>query len=390
MSREIQIGFPCPHLVIEEVVSLAADQKSLITQAPVGAVNSVRILVNNEFYVPPSGLVSQATLPGGVGPYRIERCVGVAGPDGNLLTVHASAGKVTVELPISARISTDRLVRHLKLSALREIVAIANVNGAIAFRDIHETGSQSFVRVSGDGAEALGFAQRGARGKQVFPGWTLAARSDVYPSAAPVGLIPVAARYPQFKQPVPQGADFKVTYAAMPERCPRCQATYVENDYRFDATGSVRVIANEDLLYQVCLKAILTMKGSNPYHAAYGCSIMDRIGRKQVQAAAGAIREDVIQALNSVQTLQSGQRRFQQVTDKERLYRVEDVSVTPSATDPTVFTVGVTVRNGSNRPVSLNIVYSAPGAIALAGSNGQSLGVSGLSPSQAQRFLMDG
>ena len=137
-------------------------------------------------------------------------------------------------------------------------------------------------------------------------------------------------------------------------------------------------------------KAILTKKGTNPYHAAYGCSIMDRIGRKRVQAAAGAIREDVIQALNSVQTLQSGQRRFQQVTDKERLYRVEDVSVTPSATDPTVFTVGVTVRNGSNRPVSLNIVYSAPGAIALAGTNGQSLGVSGLSSSQAQRFLMDG
>ncbi len=390
MSREIQIGFPCPHLIIEEVVALGQDQRSLITRAPVGAANSVRIMVNNEVYVPPSGLFSQAVLQGSVGPYRIEKCVGVQGPDGNQITVETSAGKVTLDLPTSARISTDQLVRNLRLTRLQEIVTITSLNGAITFRDTRAVGTRSFVRVSGDGADALGFEQRGSRGKMVFPGWTLAARQDIYPSASPRGLTPVAARYPRFKQPVPQGADFKVTYVAMPERCPRCQATYVENDYRFDSTGGVRTIANEDLLYQVCLKAILTMKGSNPYHTGYGSSLMTRIGRKRQSAAAGAIREDVINALKGVQSLQSGQRRFQQVTDKERLYRVEDVSVKPSATDPTTFTVAVVVRNGSNRPVSLNIVYSAPGAIALAGSNGQSLGVSGLSQSQAQRFLMDG
>ena len=140
----------------------------------------------------------------------------------------------------------------------------------------------------------------------------------------------------------------------------------------------------------MCLKAILTMRGSNPYHSGYGSRIMQRIGRKSMTAAAGAIRQDIIEALREVQGLQAGQRRFQQVTNRERLYRVEDVTVTPSGTDPTTVVVGVAVTNGSNRPVSLNIVYSAPGAVALAGSNGQSLGVSGLSQSQARRFLLDG
>ncbi len=286
--------------------------------------------------------------------------------------------------------SADVVVRHLRLTDLQTLVAVNVVGGSVTFTDIHATGSRSFVRVQGDGATALGFTQRGARGREIYPGWTLVSRSDVLPTAAPRGLIPVAARYPRFKKPVAKASDFKVTYTAMPERCPRCQATYIENDYRFDQNGDVRTIINEDLLYQACMKAILTMRGSNPYHTGYGSRIMQRIGRKSMAAAAGAIRQDIIEALREVQGLQEGQRRFQQVTNRERLYRVEDVTVTPSGADPTAVVVGVTVTNGSNRPVSLNIVYSAPGAVALAGSNGQSLGVSGLSQSQARRFLTDG
>lgn len=387
MSREIQIGFPCPHLLVEEVVALGADQRSLTTRAPVASANSVRIMANNEMYISPGGVHSQASLSGGIGPYRIEKCVGTLGPEGNLLTITASGGTVVVTLPIRARITVANLVRHLKLTTAAALVSIAEVNNALVLTDVNRIGAESFVRVSGDGADALGFTQRGTRGKEIYPGWELVARRDVLPSAGLRGVALVPARYPRFKKPLRNAADFKVTYAAMPERCPRCQATYVENDYRFDQTGAVRTIVNEDLLYQACLKIVLTRKGSNPYHAGYGSTIMDRIGSKAALAAAGAIREDIILALGSVQSLQNGQRKFQQVTNRERLYRVEDVSVRPSAQDATVYIVGVTITNGSNQPVSLNIVYSAPGAIALAGTNGLSLGNAGQAQ---QRLLMDG
>jgi hypothetical protein len=390
VSREIQIGFPCPHLIIEEVVALGADKRSLNTRAAVASANSVRIMVNNEVYVPPAGLYSRAVLSGGRGPYRIERCVGTKGPDGNLLTVTTSAGTVSINLTPASRISAKKLQRLLKLSTVNNIAALRVVNEAITFVDTNNVGGESFVRVSGDGATALGFQQRGARGSMLYPGWVLASKSDVLPSALLVGRIPVAARYPCFKKPVSKAANFKVTYVAMPERCPRCQATYIENDYRFNAEGEVRTITNEDLLYQVCLKAILTIKGSNPYHTGYGSSIASRVGRKRTSSAATTLREDVIVALQSVQGLQEGQRKFQQVTNRERLYRIEDVSVRPSADDPTTLFVGMAVTNGTNRPISLNIIYSAPGAIALAGSNGKTLGVSGMSQEQAQRFLLDG
>ena len=218
------------------------------------------------------------------------------------------------------------------------------------------------------------------------------ARQDVYPSTTPRGLIPVPARYPQFMKSLSGNPTIKVTYAAMPERCPRCQATYVENDYRFDALGGITTIVNEDLLHQACLKAILTRQGSNPYHGSYGSQVISRIGAKQVRASATAIRQDIINSLSRVQNLQNGQRKYQQVKDRERLYRINSVSVRPSADDPTVFFIEVSVTNGTGIPVQLNTVFSAPGAVALAGSNGQALGLetTGLTRSQSQRFLQDG
>jgi len=392
VSIEIQAGFPCPHFIIEESVTLGDDRQSLVTSAPVSGAQTVRVLVNNTMYVPSSGLYNQALLQGAPGPYRIERCVGTTGPDGNILTVEASGGTVEIALPEGKRVKLATLKRFLRLSDLNDLVEVTSRNDAIAFGDTQNVGSKSFITVSGDGATALGFEQFGARGSEIYPPWGLVAEESRYPSNTPLGLIPVPARFPRFNGKVRGNPDFKVTYAAMPERCPRCQATYVENDYRFDPTGGVITITNENLLYQACLKGILTRKGSNPYHPGYGSSIMSRIGQKRAALAASQIQEDVINALTRVQSIQAKQRKFQQVTDKERLYAIVTVDVRPHATDPTVFKVNAVVTNGSNRPVRLTVVYTAPGAVALAGSNGQTLGLatSGLTTSQSSRFLMDG
>ena len=249
---------------------MGSDRRSLQTRAPVANTPSVRVLINDQTYVPPGGLYSQALLQARSGPYRIERCTGVLGPDANEITVTSSQGTVTISLPTGKRIKTADLERALKLTALNDIVTITTRNNAIAFGDAATTGPKSFVRVSGKGSDALGFSQKGSRGRELYPGWRLVARRDVYPSTTPRGLIPVPARYPQFVKPLSGNPDIKVTYAAMPERCPRCEATYVENDYRFNLEGDVITIENENLLYQACLKALLTRKGSNPYHPGYG------------------------------------------------------------------------------------------------------------------------
>lgn len=392
MSKEVQIGFPCPHLVMEEPVSLGSDKRSLLSKAPIAGAGSVRVLVNDDFYVPASGLSVPAVLTGAKpGPYQIRRCQNLTGPDGNLLKIETSAGVATVSLPLGDRVPLDRVQRALRLSGAQELVVVGSSNGALTLTDRSKSGKQSYIRVGDSGASALGFAQTGARGKTLYPGWELVSQTDVYPTNIP-GLTLVPARFLRFREPLRGNPTLKMTYAAMPERCPRCSGTYVENDYRFDPTGEVVTIENENLLYQACLKMILTVLGSNPYHRGYGSRITTRIGSKITSSSALLVKQDVVEALNKVQNLQTGQRKYQAVTNRELLYRVEGVDVKPSADDPTVFFVDVRVRNGSNQPVNISTVFSVPGTVALAGTNKQPLGLetTGLTAGQSQRVLLDG
>lgn len=376
MSREIQIAFPCPHLIIEEPVPLGADRRSVTPKAPIANSNLVRVLANDQYYVPSTGLYSQAVLVGDVsGPFQIFRCRNLYGPLGSQMKITTSAGEVLVTLPDGDRVSSSKIEEAIRMQA-SNFVEVGIRNGAILLADLNSIGTSSFVRVSGQGAQQIGFvSQVGARGGEVYPPWELAARPEIYPSV--LGARPLPARYPKFKKPLKTNPDLKVTYAAAPEHCPRCRATYVENDWRFDQEGDVVLIDNENLLYQACLKALLTRKGSNSYHPAYGSDIMERIGAKVVGATLTLLQEDVRTALTKVQAVQTAQRKYQNVPDKERFYSLRNVKVFPGD-DPTTVLIEVTVVNAALTPVSLSIVFSVPGAVALAGSNGKTLGLQGV------------
>jgi len=390
LSVEIRLGYQCPHFIIEEPVILSQDRQTLRTRAPVGNAGSVRILANDGVYIPPSGLDSQATLTSSsAGPYQVQRCVGTTGPNGNLFTVTTGSGTASITLPTGDRIPLARIQRELRLSSINDLVVVTESNGALSLVERDNAGPNSFIRVSGEAAASLGFLQTGARGKHVYPAWDLVARPDVFPTsrAGTVGYVP--ARYPKFRSKVQGNPTLKVTYTSPPERCPRCGATWVENDWRFDPKGDLITITNEDLLYQACLKAILTVQGTNAFHTGYGSKMTTRIGRKVVGASASLIKEDVLTALNQVQQLQRTQRKYQNVPNRELLFSIDSVDVRTSDEDPTVFFVDVIVRNGSNQPISLSTVFSVPGTIALAGSNNQTLGLqtAGLTAAQSARLF---
>jgi hypothetical protein len=380
-------------LIVEEPVTISPDRRSLFVKAPVGNSSSVRILVNDSVYVPPEGLKSQAVLTSSQpGPYRIQKCEGSTGSGGNLLQIQTSSGFAEVSLPVGERVSSQEIQRTLRSSPAFDLVLIQDRENALELTDLNKAGTESFIRVAGQGSDSLFFFQKGARGSEVYPSWSLAAKPDPFPGIRPQGFNLVPARYPKFSSPVIGNPRFKVTYASMPERCPRCGGTYVENDWRFNPLGDVLQIQNENLLYQVCLKAILTVRGSNPYHPNYGSNLTRMIGSKATGATALLIQEDVQRVLQGVQNLQNNQRKYQTLSNQEILYRIDSVSVRPSQDDPTVFFVDVTVRNASNRAVQISTVFSVPGTIALAGSNGQTLGLepTGLTRSQSLSALLNG
>lgn len=371
MSTDFQLGFPCPHLVLEEVVQISGDRRTLIPKAPIASANRVRVLVNDEAYIPPGGLFAQAQVSGAFGgPFRIREC-------DTTFTVTTGTESASVVVPVGARVLAEDVATLLRAELTDVVVEV--VRGRLVLTDVARIGPASSIRVGGSAASALGFVdQRGDRGRQVYPGWDVVGDSTL-----------TYGRFVRFRAPVRSNPVFKMAYVAPVERCPRCGATFVENDYRFNLQGEPLMVRDENLLYQAALKIILTRVRSNPFHPAYGSAVTSRVGSKAVGAITSLLTEDVITALTTMQSIQSTQALAQAVTARERLYAVSSVQVTPSASDPTAFMVDVTVLNAAGAPVQISIVFSVPGVVALTGSNGQSLGLetTGLTGAQSARLL---
>lgn len=376
MSLDFQIAHQCPHLTVEEVVQLGADRRTLSTLQPVASANVVRIQVNDELLIPQGGLFTAAQVYSSVsGPYDLA-------PGSNTLVVKTSQGTQTVSFSVTTKVrwTTDKIIAQLMQVGFS--VALAeNVNGHLVFSDAETLGYESQVRVSGNAAQALGFgdptcgssAQFGARGTMLYPPWQLVTRPDT-----------ITNRYPQFVYPIRNNPVLKVTYAVPVNRCRRCRATYIENDYRFDTAGQGILIGNENLLYQSALKILLTDRGSNPYHPWYGTTIRSRIGSKAIGSVSSVLSEDVRTALANLQSVQKEQGKYQPTTLKERLYQVLDVRVSPHVEDPTTYLIDVVVQNQSSEPIGLSIVFTVPGVVALMGSNMLTLGteIAGIDPKQ--------
>ena len=147
-------------------------------------------------------------------------------------------------------------------------------------------------------------------------------------------------------------------------------ATRVENDLKYDQDGLLNMIKDEDVLYQSCLKALLTNLGTNLEHQWYGSKIQQMIGRKAQGDAVSLITGEIRRVLDTQMSLQETQSKYQNVTLKERIYKVVSVKVQQHRTERTVFMCEVVVQNYSGTPVSLSIVYTAPGAYGLVRKDG--------------------
>lgn len=406
MSKDLRLGKRCPHLIIEESVTLGPDLRTITTKAPVAGSNLARVYANTtstisdnkattgsdfatRYIIPPSGLHSQARLKGAkAGPFRILGCVSENGAsvDSNVVTITGSNETATFRLPTGTRVPAARIAGVLQEGLSTIVVGVEK--GHLVLIDTANIGRQSRVKITGRGAEAIGFTlQKAARGRQVFPGWQLVKGEDLLVNLNFPGNFAQPARYFAFKEQVKSNPILKVTYPAPASRCPRCAGTRIENDWQFDISGEPIFIEDENLLNQAALKIILTERGSNPYHPEYGSSLINRIGSKVVGAVTQQLREDVLAALNQMRIQQREQARYQRVSPKERLYSINAVEVTPHENDPTAFRVFVVVQNASGEPVDLDIVFAVPGSVALAGSNGQSLGLSGLTREQQQNIF---
>jgi hypothetical protein len=364
MSRDVQLAFPCPHLIGEERVALGADRRTLYTSKPIAGATLLRVVADDTYPVSPfTGLLSTASVKSyRREPYRITQA-------SRSLTVTSQLGSATVSLPLGY-LSAAQVIAAINTVA-SGLVMVTSPEGYVTVTDSGDPGPSSRVLLSGTSLEALGFdLQVGDKGGVVIPPWRLYSRSVVNPE----DMVDSLGYFIRFDSPVKSGMYLTVTYPVAQNLCLRCLTTGVENDYRFDSVGHPMMVQDENLLYQSVLKVILTELRSNLYYPWYGSSLSSLIGSKVTGGTAAGIRQSISQALTMFQNLQSAQSKYQRITAKERLFAVDGIGVTPSPNDPTVFFIEVNVRNYASEPVNITIVYTAPGTYALPGTNQLSLG----------------
>ena len=368
MSRDVRLGFPCPHIIGEERTVLSADRVTLLTKKPISGIGLLQVVLNDSYPVSPSmGIQSSGSLTSGrAEPYLIS-------PGLNDLLIRSQDRSVTLNLPVGYQ-TVLALVTLINTAVAdptgRPFLVASAVNGILNLKENSAFGPTSQVRVSGGAADSLGFSEQvGAVGQVVMPPFNLFSQSV----QGDDGIFENG-YFIKFDSPVRANYYFGVTYQVVWHQCLRCRGTEVENDWRFDVDGAALVVNNENLLYQSCLKILLTELKSNLYYPWYGTNLMSLIGSKSNAASAVNIRQSVTGALAILQNLQNQQSKFQRISPKERLYSVDNVGVKQSPSDPTVFLVDVSVRNYAFTPVEITIVYTAPGAYALPGTNRLSLG----------------
>lgn len=341
MSQDFQIAFPCSHRALLEPVKLLSDRRVLNTAVDVVAVEQVRM---NGTIIPPEGLLTAAKLTSGkVAPFRFFS-------DAAELTVKVAGASYNVSFQSGLQY-TEAVLKALNVS---EAFTASEQNGRVVLVDNAHLGPGSRISVSGPAAQSLGFSDgAGASGREVCAGWTVGTTTSG--SQKPVLFIP---------SKFADSARWEVTYLMDPNQCRRCMSSRIENDLRFRSSGEPALVSDENLLQQMAMKAILTIKGSNKYHRWYGSSVLDSVGAKSAGAVVGIIKSDLRQCLNQMIAMQAEQSKYQVVTRAEKIVEILGINCQTHKEDPTTVLVDISVRNGAFRPVSVSVVFSVPGASA--------------------------
>jgi hypothetical protein len=346
MSYDRRLEQACPHQVVEEALFLSADRRTVRPLRPIASAASVRVRVNSELRVLPTGHSVPALAKGSQpGPFNIR--VGVN--DRLIVSVNEGPEQVLVA-PTGLGITAVALAKALsaraqgiafKASRRFQVQAVTAARGPVA---------KILIKAGSTLAPTLGLTVgRVYRGQEVFPSWSLISDPNTL-SDRPTRLI-------VFDSRIESTTDFlEIDYATIRQECRRCGGVGIENDWQYTTAGNVVKVRNVDLLSQEILKVTYTEKGSNPFHPWYGTGLLEAIGKKMSDRGMmqNMILNDLQEAFRRWQGIKREQEEVPQfVSDEEFPFRLLVANVEPDPADPTIIYVNAVVQNRSRSPIQI-------------------------------------
>ncbi len=374
MSFDRQIDQVCPHLVVEELLTIGTDRRTVTPVRPIASFDSVRVRLNGDLNVPITGVDTPAKSGGTrEGPFPI-----LSTANRIELSVHSGARQTAI-LPVSTRLSADRIADLLN-AQLRGVTFSTEKNSIRFKTDLAGDDASLYIFKESTLAKTLGIStDREFRGKRVAPAWTLI--------QDPNTLLDRPKRLIVFDDPLRGFNDFvEVSYTTVLQECRRCGGVGVEYDWRYGSDGNLAEVRDEALLIQELQKAVFTQKGSNIFHPWYGTYLLDNVGKKNnlVGLLQSTITSDIQQMFTRWQTIKTQQEKDvgQFVSDSEFPFRLLGVQVEQSISDPTVIFVNITVQNRSTQPIQISRGLRLPASLSFsdAGQGSIRQSTQGLTP----------
>lgn len=165
---------------------------------------------------------------------------------------------------------------------------------------------------------------------------------------------------------IPQAADdiIEISYTSPAAYCQKCFGTGLVYDYQVKPDGSgFTKVTGVSKLRQDCLKAILTVRESNPFHVWAGTSIESLVGEKYSEITIFELKREIGTVLSNLRNMQIRQSGYQKVTPDELLSTIDNISVVRDAFDPTLLLIEVDVTSNSGQSVSITQAFRSTGSV---------------------------
>jgi hypothetical protein len=204
---------------------------------------------------------------------------------------------------------------------------------------------------------------RSVVGKTILPGWDVVKDPNVLFSDEKLIV---------FKEPIRnQDSYIQVHYVTSAANCRRCGGIRIEFDYSILNT-TYETVTDTDLLSQELDKFLFTRIGSHFKWNWLGSGLVNRVGSKSNAggvATNAVLTSDIAQAFNTYRDIKSQQDSrfpFQQVSDAEFPYSLNNINVDIPDEDPTIAIISVEISSRSLVPVPLKRIIGNPNPFTLA------------------------
>lgn len=167
-----------------------------------------------------------------------------------------------------------------------------------------------------------------------------------------------------FNRPIKSDPLIEVSYTSPLGYCRKCFGTGLSYDYTIlDDVSGFRMVTGISKLQQDCIKAILTVRGSNIFHTWAGTSIESIIGEKINPIVILDLKQEIGSVLNNLKRAQLEQSGYQEVTPEELLLSVDSISVAVAEYDPTLLLIEVDITSASGQSLAITQAFKSTGSI---------------------------